>query len=351
MRKKVNKGQHSSMAKELEGTHVEDPIDKIQDCLAKSFDNLNFNLSLALDWAEIKGFCSYPNFKDQFIKRCWSSDKESEMFSHIRYGVYEGGSRADYFLKIIRESQYSSKPLINLGYQSVEDIEDYLRRIDKLDMEMAEPRNRSRNLVRENRGENPARGQWNRDGGRHENSSWRNRNEERSRNVRNTENEDRPEVSTIFNRDIDEILTEIEPVVKQENPTERVNREIGRLIRTLCHQKHTKWAYILGDIQAWLNRVIHGGTKFSSTYLHFVVEPKDAICTKISFAPSNWAEPSRELIVELAHKNLLSKAENRQQRHDDRHKLHEFNIRDKVLSPKVQKFVCEANASIKVVCA
>nr|CAI5835529.1 unnamed protein product [Callosobruchus analis] len=65
-------------------------------------------------WKDLGGLNLHfsPNeFKEKFIKRYWSTDKEREMLSRIKFGEYEGGSRADYFLKLIRESRYLSKSI------------------------------------------------------------------------------------------------------------------------------------------------------------------------------------------------------------------------------------------------
>lgn len=34
----------------------------------------------------------------------------------------------------------------------------------------------------------------------------------------------------------------------QGNMTERINREIGRLLRYFCFKKHTRWAYVINDV-------------------------------------------------------------------------------------------------------
>lgn len=39
----------------------------------------------------------------------------------------------------------------------------------------------------------------------------------------------------------------------QGNMTERINREIGRLLRSLCYQQHTKWAYVVPRVKELLN--------------------------------------------------------------------------------------------------
>lgn len=41
----------------------------------------------------------------------------------------------------------------------------------------------------------------------------------------------------------------------QSNPVERYNREIGRLLRTYCHNQHTMWPNYLEQIENWMNKV------------------------------------------------------------------------------------------------
>nr|CAI5833871.1 unnamed protein product [Callosobruchus analis] len=545
----------------------------------------------AQDWAEIKGFSSFSDFKEKFIKRYWSTDKEREMLSRIKFGEYEGGSRADYFLKLIRESRYLSKSieedellemciahfppevrrgLMNSGYRNVEDVEHYLRKLDRLEEEVADNRSRNRgsgsNNNRDIGRQNPYRDNAN------QNTNWRHANQNENRNARHDDNEQRQEVSTVFNKDVGDLLEEkpevqtvsVMPIVwakfentetqclvdsgsqvtgvsekylaelshrnekipripckcvtlmgamgskstmvkeqvyltfelggrefeysflvipglvrnvilgcdwmhdhgikidfgqnklcgqfmgknfeysfncepkldsglmvsevlmddnhhiwdtntkvvkewyskeeiqkisdkaeglsfseknsscsllleyqpifsdqpglikcyqhkivmhdgtpfvqkgypiprgiawrhtsvyfPQGNPTERVNREIGRIIRTLCYKQHTKWACVLKDIQGWLNRVVHSGTNYTPQYLHFGITPKNTILSEVSFPPpSVLEERDHQVRIELAYGNFKTRAEKRQRRHDMRHRVQVFDVGDKVL--------------------
>nr|CAI5835528.1 unnamed protein product [Callosobruchus analis] len=118
----------------------------------------------------------------------------------------------------------------------------------------------------------------------------------------------------------------------QGNPTERVNREIGRIIRTLCYKQHTKWAYVLKDVQGWLNRVVHSGTNYTPQYLHFGITPKNTILSEVSFPPPSLLEErDHQVRIELAYRNLKTRAEKRQRRHDMRHRVQVFGVGDKVL--------------------
>lgn len=49
----------------------------------------------------------------------------------------------------------------------------------------------------------------------------------------------------------------------QSNPSERVMRELGRLFRAYCHDRHTSWATFVPEISQWLNCTTHSGTGFT----------------------------------------------------------------------------------------
>jgi len=47
------------------------------------------------------------------------------------------------------------------------------------------------------------------------------------------------------------------------NPVERANREIGRMLRTYCHGKHTNWVKYLDSIEYWINNTVHETTRYT----------------------------------------------------------------------------------------
>lgn len=55
----------------------------------------------------------------------------------------------------------------------------------------------------------------------------------------------------------------------KSNPVERVMRELGRFFRTLCADKHTRWAKHIQDIEFLLNITSHHSTGFAPIELHF----------------------------------------------------------------------------------
>ncbi|KAJ8926998.1 hypothetical protein NQ314_020561 [Rhamnusium bicolor] len=110
----------------------------------------------AADWGQLKeGACtSFEVFEELFLARYWGVREERELFQKIKYGTYERGSLSEYFLKIIKEARYLSDPLsegelvvlvskhfpmeirrgiLNNGFQSIDDVEIYLRNLDELE--------------------------------------------------------------------------------------------------------------------------------------------------------------------------------------------------------------------------
>nr|CAI5867607.1 unnamed protein product [Callosobruchus analis] len=93
------------------------------------------------------------------------------------------------------------------------------------------------------------------------------------------------------------------------NITERVNREIGRMLRAFCYEKHTKWAQYLGQIESCLNEVVHESTGFSPKFLHFGIQTNSRICEFINPPPNSDARQELTSMWVLAHKKLMTKAE------------------------------------------
>lgn len=115
----------------------------------------------------------------------------------------------------------------------------------------------------------------------------------------------------------------------QGNPTERVNRELIRLLRMLCHDRHTKWAVVLKDIAGYINNAIHESTGYTPFQIHFSKTERNPLLKGIEFPTG---ETSGVAIVELAHERLRSKAQRRKARHDQNHVSDiQFQPGDKVL--------------------
>lgn len=125
----------------------------------------------------------------------------------------------------------------------------------------------------------------------------------------------------------------------QSNPCERIMREIGRIFRTYCHEKHSSWYSVVENINEWLNSVTHEGTLATPYSLMFNKEPNDPI-RKLINAPEPRKVPNLEQRICLAYDNLTKKASRRKQKHDRNFKLKTYKLGDLVLvkSDNISKF-------------
>nr|CAI5819598.1 unnamed protein product [Callosobruchus analis] len=117
---------------------------------------INCLRSSAADWVANKeaSFSSYDIFKDMFKKRYWGEDEERQLFYSIKYGVYNGGNKADYILKLASQVSFLSqeikeKDLVEMllghfgneiqrgavlsGVKCIDDLEEYMRKIDSIE--------------------------------------------------------------------------------------------------------------------------------------------------------------------------------------------------------------------------
>nr|CAH7749729.1 unnamed protein product [Callosobruchus chinensis] len=127
----------------------------------------------AAEWAEIKedSFRSFVDFVEAYKNRYWGVDEQRSLFYEIKYGKFESGSRADYFLKLARLAKilsekinhkdliayilqhFSNEPEIRKGIvtqnlDTLEQVEVFLRKLDVLDSSEANNRGRDRNWNR-----------------------------------------------------------------------------------------------------------------------------------------------------------------------------------------------------------
>lgn len=69
----------------------------------------------------------------------------------------------------------------------------------------------------------------------------------------------------------------------QSNPVERVMRELGRLFRTFCSERHQKWAKCVPEIEKLLNIVTHTSTGFTPYELQYGRSPQDIVAELVDF--------------------------------------------------------------------
>lgn len=86
-------------------------------------------------------------------------------------------------------------------------------------------------------------------------------------------------------------------------------RELGRLFRTLCADKHTRWAKCISDIEFFFNITTHMSTGFSPMELHWGEKSKDKIMDIVKFPDS--VHLSRDAKVILSKERLKNNFEHR----------------------------------------
>jgi len=114
----------------------------------------------------------------------------------------------------------------------------------------------------------------------------------------------------------------------QTNLIERANREIGRILRTYCHTRHSTWPEQLENIENWINCTHHDSIGCTPYQLMYGKRPKRLIETLVEFP--NREEPDLETVIKLAREVLLGKARKRKKRHDTG-KPTKFEVGDLVL--------------------
>lgn len=116
------------------------------------------------------------------------------------------------------------------------------------------------------------------------------------------------------------------------NLTERYNKEVGRMLRSYCHDKHTRWPTMLEFVERCLNNALNESTGYRPEYLQFGTVPNHKITEYVSFPTGCLEEPPVLADVWLMVGDRLKKrAEKRAARHNSRVKPVVFNVGDQVL--------------------
>lgn len=108
--------------------------------------------------------------------------------------------------------------------------------------------------------------------------------------------------------DIEHMFTAIRS--PPHNPVERINKEIGRLLRTYIKEKHTIWANLIPQIQLLINSIPHKVTGFPPILLQLGRYPKSIIRELIVFPP--LAAPPLAYLHSIA----LKRIEKSQEKYD-----------------------------------
>lgn len=97
----------------------------------------------------------------------------------------------------------------------------------------------------------------------------------------------------------------------QSNTVERYNREIGRLLRTYCHNQHRKWPIYLDQIEKWMNRVRSEVIEMTPDQLMTGERSRHEIESLITFPESHTKKKHQEL-VNWAAERVLNKVEKKE---------------------------------------
>nr|CAI5835658.1 unnamed protein product [Callosobruchus analis] len=114
------------------------------------------------------------------------------------------------------------------------------------------------------------------------------------------------------------------------NLTERYNKEVGRLIRAYCYDKHTKWATMLDFVEDCLNNSISEPTGYTPLYLQFGKKVEHPISKYVSYPEGGNDAPIEQVWI-LARERMLSKAEKRANKFNSTIKPVQFAVGDQVL--------------------
>lgn len=112
----------------------------------------------------------------------------------------------------------------------------------------------------------------------------------------------------------------------QSNPVERCMREIGRLLRTYCFDRHSSWADAVVLVNKFLNFHVHSSTGYAPDELVTGKKLRDALSECIVFPLGEKELGQAEKIMSVREK-LKQEAERRQaQQKGRRHVFHEGDL-------------------------
>ena len=101
----------------------------------------------------------------------------------------------------------------------------------------------------------------------------------------------------------------------QSNPTERVMRELGRMFRAYCKNKHTTWNRFLPNIEEWLNITFHDSIGCTPLELQYGIRPQSRIRNLLDF-PDAIAPVNMNIVVTMAKERMQLRAQKRRKLHD-----------------------------------
>lgn len=117
----------------------------------------------------------------------------------------------------------------------------------------------------------------------------------------------------------------------QANPVERYNREIGRLLRTYCHNQHSKWPNYLEKIEFWMNQLRSEVTDATPIQILKGERPKHFIENWIVFPTQPEEMDQQQLLCTVADK-IRKKANKRETKQNEKKKFITYQVGQKILS-------------------
>lgn len=96
------------------------------------------------------------------------------------------------------------------------------------------------------------------------------------------------------------------------NPAERVLREVGRILRTYCHDEHKRWSEVLPEAETFLNLAYHDTLGVTPHQMMFSSPPPREIIKLIKFPE----ELNENLDIARIYNRVLHKAELRRKRQE-----------------------------------
>jgi hypothetical protein len=115
----------------------------------------------------------------------------------------------------------------------------------------------------------------------------------------------------------------------QSNPAERVMRELGRMFRTYCSEKHTEWPRYTSYIEWVLNNTVHESTGYTPQELFLTGEKYNPFSAVVSFPLKIPLDQHTKLT--MAREIQQSHSERRRLRHNQKGKTISFTNGDQVL--------------------
>lgn len=113
------------------------------------------------------------------------------------------------------------------------------------------------------------------------------------------------------------------------NPSERWMKEIGRLLRTYCYEKHTSWVLVIPQLENCLNNIPNSSTSLTPASILGCNE----VYSKLFPAIKNYCEspkrPTKQEIEQFVLKQLYKNADKRKKQ--QKNKTFELEIGDLVL--------------------